>query len=831
MMNGQLPGATVDTSAPHQLVRAAAALRWKRPDLTATLAELALDAADDAATWVTAAGWLLHGRTVLGDGRQVACDLIDGLARWDGGAGHLMTGPQGRRLRVELAGPARRAGDPAGARTLLAADPGADSLDGELHADVLTELARCAVDDAPDTADPALDAAEQAWLATGCESGVAAVLLLRAARDRRAGRPAAAAVGAFTGLARVDAGGRRAGGAGSDHLAAALTAEWIAALVDAGRVEEARSEAVPAARRLLTTARPSRQLAGLRLAVARVAAVGGTASGTADDVLTALEPAAQDAADADVPELESACRSMLGELHEAAGRLDAALGAVRAAMAAERRDHDRAARLRTRLAAATATWAGSPSGHGADHHATWGLLTDPATGGSGDLRTEADRDDRIDDGIDATRERRPRAADRPAPAEPEPARAERARARAGNWSTATGAGRRARRLAAEAAAPGGWSDAPLPELGSAPPEPYGASATDRSESRGPGPNGAGRTSETVAAGSPGAPVSARDERRWDDALSSTARFAPMPDLPSHASEARDGAGGAAPDANWFADEATAGGGVPRRRERPAVADPAEPGHEPGHSRPTVDREAGRVAHRAGHGEAPMGRATSATSGGRSAHTDTGRAVAVGATSASGSLIGDALLRELLENGLPARRTEPSRVSGVSDTVVFELDPRHDSTVAVSPSGTPSPNASPRTGTGQVAPAIAGAAAAPHPPRPDERRDHGVPTGAGRDGSPAVHTVRVAAPLDTRRHQHNGHGRPPGSNGSHRPEGPAADHGGNPGDSPDTGSPGAGSPGPGATSRPRGAARSATSDTDGLGLGDLLAGALAAYRNI
>ena len=67
--------------------------------------------------------------------------------------------------------------------------------------------------------------------------------------------------------------------------------------------------------------------------------------------------------------------------------------------------------------------------------------------------------------------RRPRAADHPAPAEPEPARAERARARAGNWSTATGAGRRARRLAAEAAAPVGWSDAPLPELGGAAPEP------------------------------------------------------------------------------------------------------------------------------------------------------------------------------------------------------------------------------------------------------------------------------------------------------------------------------------------------------------------------
>ena len=442
-------GAAVDTSAPLQLVRAAAALRWKRPDLTATLAELALDAADDAATWVTAAGWLLHGRTVLGDGRQVACDLIDGLARWSGGGADLMTGPQGRRLRVELAGPARRAGDPAAARTLLAADPGADTLDAELHADVLTELARCAVDDAPDTADAALDAAEQAWLATGCEPGVAAVLLLRAARDRRTGRAAAAAVGACAGLARVNAGGRRAGGTGSDHLAAALTAEWIAALVDAGRVEEARNEAAPAANRLLTTARPSRQLAGLRLAVARVAAVGDTA----DDVLAALEPAAQDAADADVPELEAACRSMLGELHEAAGRLDAALTAVRAAMAAERRDHDRGARLRTRLAAATDTWAGSPSGHGAARQTTWGFLTDPATGGPTDTRTEADRGGRVDEGTDTAGERPARAADRRAPADPEPEPAERARTRAGNWSGATGAGRRARRLAAEAAAP------------------------------------------------------------------------------------------------------------------------------------------------------------------------------------------------------------------------------------------------------------------------------------------------------------------------------------------------------------------------------------------
>ena len=53
--------------------RAAVALRWNRPDLTATLAELALESATDVETWVAAAGWLLHGRAALGDGRDTAC--------------------------------------------------------------------------------------------------------------------------------------------------------------------------------------------------------------------------------------------------------------------------------------------------------------------------------------------------------------------------------------------------------------------------------------------------------------------------------------------------------------------------------------------------------------------------------------------------------------------------------------------------------------------------------------------------------------------------------------------------------------------------------------
>jgi hypothetical protein len=346
---------TVGPTAP-ALVRAAVALRWNRPDLTATLAELVLESATDVESWVVAAGWLLHGRAALGDGRDTASDLLDGLERWGQAGVELMAGPMGRRLRVELAGPARRIGEPAVARALLSAESAADD-DPELRADVLTELARCAVDDAPDTADDALAAAEQAWQAAACAPGVASVMLLSAARNRRAGRADVATAQAADGLGKVNAGGHRPGATTSDHVAAALTAEWIAALVEAGRVDEARGDALPAANRLIATARPSRQVAGLRLAIARLSAV---ADGP-DVVLAALEPAAQDAADSNVPELESACRSMLGELHESAGRLDAALAAVRAAMAAERRDRDRGAGLRGRLTAAAASWAGRPS--------------------------------------------------------------------------------------------------------------------------------------------------------------------------------------------------------------------------------------------------------------------------------------------------------------------------------------------------------------------------------------------------------------------------------------------------------------------------------------
>ncbi len=361
------PTGPAGVTGASSLVRAAAALRWSRPDLTSTLAGLALESATDADTWMAAAAWLVHGGVALGDGHEAAGDVLDRLERGGEAAARSVGGPAARRLRVELACLARRTGEPAAARALLAlgpgdCPPGAVTADGdpELHADVLTEWARCALAGPPDSAgatgaepdaggsdaaDAALGAAEQAWRTLPCAPGLASVLLLRAVRSRRTGRPDIAAAQAAEGLALVEAPERPGDLDASPHLATALAAEWIAALVDAGRVDEARDLGLATADRLLASARPSRRTAGLRLAVARVAAV----TGEPGTVVTALESAARDAAAADVPELESACRSMLGELHEAAGRLDRAIVALRAAMAADRRDRDRSAWVRARL--------------------------------------------------------------------------------------------------------------------------------------------------------------------------------------------------------------------------------------------------------------------------------------------------------------------------------------------------------------------------------------------------------------------------------------------------------------------------------------------------
>jgi hypothetical protein len=227
-------------------------------------------------------------------------------------------------------------------------------------------------------------------------------------------------------------------------------------------------------------------------------------------------------------------------------------------------------------------------------------------------------------------------------------------------------------------------------------------------------------------------------------------------------------------------------------------------------------------------------------------------VAIGAASGSTSLIGDALLRELIEHARPgarhdtptgeprspgqaggAARTVDSRTdrwdggpgdtghgngsssngvpgldrhradpatppvrrtdAGVADTVVFELDAGHDSTVAVPPVY-PTHDVNHDDAAGRHRPAARG---------PDTRS--GFPqTGA----SPGPATGPDPLPR-----------RAPG--GPEAPVGESASTGGGPG-APANGA---------ADPRSDGARRGSTTDTDGLGIGDLLAGALAAYRGI
>ena len=100
----------------------------------------------------------------------------------------------------------------------------------------------------------------------GVEADIAgaALALFSAAALRRSGRPDSAVDHAAGGLARLD--GIRAAqeGTPSRHLAAALAAEWITALVEACRTDDAREACAPMARQLRTTARPTRQIALLR---------------------------------------------------------------------------------------------------------------------------------------------------------------------------------------------------------------------------------------------------------------------------------------------------------------------------------------------------------------------------------------------------------------------------------------------------------------------------------------------------------------------------------------------------------------------------------------
>ncbi|MEJ3655393.1 hypothetical protein WEH80_23880 [Actinomycetes bacterium KLBMP 9759] len=324
--------------AEGDLIAAAESLRWSRPDLTAALADHVVetvDADEHREVWLAAAGWAVHARSVTGDGRVAAAELLETVAKWEPGA---LLAPAAYRLRVELAMLALAAGEVDDARALVAPVV-ASGTNPELRADAYCALARCAAEDAPGEVADALRGAESAWSdveSPRAELASAATALVSAATARRAGQAAVAVAKAADGLDRLDRGRGPRLHTPSAHLAAALAAEWISALLDSGRVEEAHAGCAPLEPRLRENARPTRQVVRLRLAVARTLATG------AADATEMLERAAREATESDAPDLEWVCCSALGALHEKSGFVEIALESMRLAVAAQMRDTKRA---------------------------------------------------------------------------------------------------------------------------------------------------------------------------------------------------------------------------------------------------------------------------------------------------------------------------------------------------------------------------------------------------------------------------------------------------------------------------------------------------------
>ena len=336
------------------VLRAVGHLRWSRPDLAGALAQHLCDvavAAPDRDAWLVAAGWRVHAAAAVGDGREVASEVLESLSHWGEDVLHV---PSAARLCVELAVLAHEAGESDAVRALLPTSAGAGDL--ELAADIALARLRCRSDD---DVEVGLAAAEQAWARVGgrrAEVGAAVSLLVAAAVERRSGRAEQAVEHAVDGLARLDRGrGSSRELTPSGHLAAALAAEWVSALIDAGRPEHAAEAAGPLRTRLADHRRPTRQLALLRLTITRASASDPHRAPQTDPV-EAVEAAAKDAAAADTPDLEHLCRVALGELHESAGRLDAAIESVRLGVVADRRHRARAARFRTALGSSEPLW-------------------------------------------------------------------------------------------------------------------------------------------------------------------------------------------------------------------------------------------------------------------------------------------------------------------------------------------------------------------------------------------------------------------------------------------------------------------------------------------
>jgi uncharacterized protein YjbI with pentapeptide repeats len=316
------------------MLTAAGGSRWSRPDLTATFGRLAAEQARDDATWAVAAGWTLHGRAAIGDARDEAAAVLAQLG--SGARRDAARGADGARLRAELAGVARDHGSADVAKRLLDGLLRNPATPVDVRFDALVARARASLSDGPDRLEQLLSPIDAAALEVAGNAAAATAELLRSAAERAQSRHHTAADRARTAMALLGWRPQRpTAETESDHLTAALATQWIGALLDAGALREARAAADEIAPRLEADGLASRQRAQLRLTCARATS---RPSGTID----ALERAATDAGAAGAPDLESACRAALAELHDASGRSVSAREQLRLRRRAEDDDRRRA---------------------------------------------------------------------------------------------------------------------------------------------------------------------------------------------------------------------------------------------------------------------------------------------------------------------------------------------------------------------------------------------------------------------------------------------------------------------------------------------------------
>ncbi|MFR9804654.1 hypothetical protein ACL02T_20565 [Pseudonocardia sp. RS010] len=353
------------------MIDVASSLRWSRPDLTADLAGHLADGvrAADPALWLAALGWRAHGIAAVGDGRSAVVEALAALGTSDVD----LAGPEGARLVVEVASACRDNGDVALGRRLARAVLARPDASPGTRLDARLVLVRCASGEQDDELHSLIDAARAEARRLPGPAFAAAVALAQASAARERARPDEAADAAAEGLRMLGAGDGSGPVPAAPHLADALIAHRLGALLETGQRAGARALAGRVAGRERT--RATRQAAQLRLVLAQVTADDGPAAERA------LAEAAEFAAAVDCPGLEGACRVALGDLAEKQGRLDLALAATRAGLEAEHRDTERGQRFRELVTAAAERLVGAGTAAGRRAHGGSGSST--GRGGDG----------------------------------------------------------------------------------------------------------------------------------------------------------------------------------------------------------------------------------------------------------------------------------------------------------------------------------------------------------------------------------------------------------------------------------------------------------------